>query len=532
MTMEIIQETPPTTNVADLLDARITKAREELNRIICDPTSNEKAIASASASLQRLMRSKAVAAKAAPVDDTGEECEDDDQRAADRQLVKDFIRNKILSQRDYYYVHDMEKFLLHSPATNEWITVSPNSLKNDFGMLDTRSSNYELFIDVLKEDNRWFMGRTSSVRNIPGKLNMLRPKMVQPEPGEYHPVFDLLTASLCGDKDQNIDHLEKVIVAKWCNPANYLLPVVCFNDDGATGKSLFVGKVMTTLFGASAVAPNTRIGDFVGQFNGHLAGKLVILINENADDRYDEDAMKRLTGSETVSFTNKGQMPYDADCIWLLFVSGNGISGSIALTGGDVDRRFSVITGDQPLYTYTVEYLRLTDQPDATTDDAQAWMKSTGQHILSDPIQVSRWLNHLIQKHGRLTDVPALHGDDYQAAVGIQKAVHTAVFEAFFNRPNFTYTKRSHLYDFYTHELRNQRRSATLGKGKFYKAAEVWLKKSGLPIIAAKANWEGSTADVFVASDLTGGKARPTLTPNDATWFTTSDNRINWKLSI
>lgn len=529
--METQTQTAPETNVADLLDARIVKAREELNRVASNPNSSDKEIATASAALQRLMRSKAVAEKAAPIT-VEEEDEVDDQRAADRQLIKDHIRAKVLSQRDYYYVHDMEKFLLHSPATNEWITVSPNSLKNDFGMLDTRSQEYNLFIEVLKEDNRWFMGRTSSVRNIPGKLNMLRPKMLQPEPGEYHPIFDLLVASLCGNKAENIDHLEKVIVAKWCNPANYLLPVVCLNDDGATGKSLFVGKVMTTLFGASAVAPNTRISDFTGQFNGHLAGKLVILINENADDRYDEDAMKRLTGSETVSFTNKGQMPYDADCIWLLFVSGNGISGSIALTGGDVDRRFSVITGDQPLYTYTVEYLRIVEDPNATTDDAQAWMKSKGQHILSDPTQVARWLHALIDTHGRLTDVPALHGADYQAAVGVQKPIHTAVFEAFFADPNFEYVKRSLLYDFYTHELRNQRRSATLGKGKFYKAADVWLKKSGLPITLTKANWGKTTADAYVSQKITGGKARPSLVPNDETWVTSTDNKPNWTISI
>lgn len=523
--METQTNLAPVIDLTAILNDRISKAQEELSRVALEG-GDAKAIKAASDNLQRLMTSRKVAASSVPADD------DDMSEEDAREEVKAFIRAKVLSQRDYHYVHDVEKFFLHDPVDNSWVVVSPASLKNDFGILDNRGPNYGLFIDLLKEDGRWHMGRTSSVKNVPGKLNMLRPKMIQPQPGEYHPVFDLLVASLCGNKPENIEHLEKVIVAKWCNPANYLLPVVCFNDDGATGKSLFVGKVVTTLFGQSAVAPNTRISDFVGQFNGHLAGKLAILINENADDRYDEDAMKRLTGSPTVTFTNKGQMPYEADCIWLLFVSGNGISGSIALTGGDVDRRFSVITGDQPLYTYTVEYLRIVENPTATTEDAQAWMKTVGQHLLSDPTQVARWLHHLIEKHGRIEDVPALHGEDYQAAVGVQKPVHTAVFEAFFDRPNFTYAKRSHLYDFYVHELRNQRRSATLGKGKFYKAAEVWLKKSGRPIILTKANWDGSTADVFVDTSLTGGKARPNLTPNDASWFTTTDNRTIWKISI
>lgn len=525
-----IMETTPVIDLAEVLADRIQKAKNELTRLAENGSAKE--IKTASDNLQRLMRSKAVAASSQTVELDEDDVDEDDQREADRKLVKDFIRSKVLRERDYNYVHDMEKFLLHQPLTNEWITVSPNSLKNDFGMLDTRSPNYELFIEVLKEDGRWFFGRTSSVRNIPGKLNMLRPKMLQPEAGDYHPIFDLLVASVCGNKTENIDHLEKVIVAKWHNPANYLLPVVCFNDDGATGKSLFVGKVMTTLFGASAVAPNTRVSDFVGQFNGHLAGKLVILINENADDRYDEDAMKRLTGSETVSFTNKGQMPYDADCIWLLFVSGNGLSGSIALTGGDVDRRFSVITGGEPLYTYTVEYLRIAEDPHATTEDAQAWMKSTGQHILSDPVQVSRWLNALIAKHGPITDVPAHHGADYQAAVAVQKSVHVGVFEAFFSDPAFAYARRGLLYEFYTHELRNQRRSATLGKGKFYKAADQWLAKSGLPIITTKANWGGSTAEVFATSAMTGGKARPSLVPNDHTYVTQKDGKTVWKVSL
>lgn len=489
---------------------------KEINQLTRDLTAAKKA----QSSISRMM----------PVDDD----EDDDakQRAEDIELLKADIRLNILSQYDYYYVNNAEKFVLYNPRKNTWSYNSPRGMSAINSKLIPNSDYYNLFMDVLKEDNRWFLNETASFNPEPDELNRLRYTKMDPIDEPHDPLFDTVVRSICGDRKENIDHVEQVIVAKWNNPANFMLPVLCLSDNGATGKSLFVSTVLTALFGSTSVSPNVPMSDFAGQFNGHLCGKLVIMINENCEERYNHDRMKMIAGSPRVSYTYKGQTTFDADNTALLIVTGNSIAGSIRVGGGDVDRRFSVIRGNKKLSTYTAPYLSQLLGEKVTERVAESWMKTQGQNILKDPVEVAKWLNSLVKKHGLLEDVHALHGADYSAAVATQKPLIEQCFEAIFHRSGFDYVKKPLVYEFYRHEALLQGNRLSMGKGKFYQMVDTWLQANAPTISVIKANWAGSTADVYADATVVSGVARPSLHPNEDKWYLEDGYSKRWKVSI
>jgi hypothetical protein len=307
--------------------------------------------------------------------------------------------------------------------------------------------------------------------------------------------------------------------------------VICLSDNGGTGKSLFVGQVVSALFGRDSVNANCRMSDFAGQFNGHLAGKLAILLNENCEESYNHNAMKQIAGSERITFTNKNQMPYEGDNTALLFVSGNSLAGSIRLSGGDVDRRFSVIKGGSNLESYVRPYLEAEFGHSVSHDEAKAWIVSTGQRVLGDPVEAGKWLNALIERHGRIAFVHPLHGADYRSVVTVQTSLIDQVFERVFDE-DFSYIRKSTMYDFYRHEARIQGNRTSYGKKKFYKAAEDWLAQHKRDIVAATANWDESTADVLVCGNLLGTRSKPKLKPNDGFYFYDNGLHRIWNIEL
>src|SRR5690348_9031636 len=56
-------------------------------------------------------------------------------------------------------------------------------------------------------------------------FNMLdRSGWLEPDIGEYHWLFDVLMQALSGNKPENLDHLEHVLVYKFLHPQAYTLP--------------------------------------------------------------------------------------------------------------------------------------------------------------------------------------------------------------------------------------------------------------------------------------------------------------------
>ena len=512
-------------NLNDALEERITETENKLQTAVA-VKAETKVIAALSRELTQLRNTLACNVKAEPASD-----EEDRQRFEDIEVLKADIRLNVLSQFDYYYVHDQERFVLFDPISNVWSYNTPRAMCNINSKLVQNSNYYNLFMDVLREDNRWFRSQTVSFNAPPHLLNRLRYTKLEPLDEPHDPLFDLVVKSMSGAKQENIDHIEKVIVAKWNRPGNFLLPVLCFSDDGATGKSLFVSAVISTLFGAEAVASNETMQNFAGQFNGHLAGKLAIMINENCEDSYNHNRMKMIAGSPRMTFCYKGQMPFEGESTALYFVTGNSIAGSIKVGGGDVDRRFSILKGTQKLSAYTAPYVSQLSGEPVTREEAEAWMQLEGQKILRDPTEVAKWLGSLVKRHGLVETVPALHGSDYQETVATQKPLTSQVFEAIFGDPTFTYVKKPLVYEFYRAETLIQGNKNSMGKGKFYPTLDAWLTKHQPHISCTKANWASSTADVYADAALIT-VTRPSFHPNEDRYYHENGYGRDWKVAI
>lgn len=159
--------------------------------------------------------------------------------AVDEQIKAD-IRTWLIDN-DYYYTHSDATYWLFTPgARSPWMPCARSSLVNHDVRLDSRSPYFDLFTEVLHEDKRWFRDHARTFAKVgPNTLNMLRWDFlppVAPAPGESHSwVFDALIHSLSGGKPENVEHIERVLVAKYLNPANYTLPTIVISDGGGTG---------------------------------------------------------------------------------------------------------------------------------------------------------------------------------------------------------------------------------------------------------------------------------------------------------
>jgi hypothetical protein len=451
-----------------------------------------------------------------------------------------------LKSNDYYYTHsDATYWLYTNNAPDKWTPHSRSSLVNHDPRLDTRNTDYfRLFTRVLHADGRWFRNHARTFAPVgPGTLNMLRWDFLKPKPGTHNIVFDLLMASLGDGRKENIEHIEKVLVAKLLNPSNYTLPTIVLSDDGGTGKSLFAEKLLPTIFGHDLVAPNVAMDEVTGQFNSHLTGKAIWFINENRPDANDQDGIKRVLGSATIRSERKGKDAKSASNTALVFVAGNFTLGAIKLAGTEVDRRFSILCNRKPLHYYTAEVFGL------DAEAAKTWMWDTGQHLISDPEEVAKWLNHLIEKHGRVSQVMALHGEDYHNMLKGQADTAQQVYKTFFNSEAWNtdgYFKQNVMFNFYSHYCRKHGVKA-MSNQRFYAEALRWAKINGVNVERKMgANWETTeksyigkpaavtttTASLFVNPDtLDLPKGR--FASNDALFFDTDyKDSVQWHVEI
>lgn len=407
-----------------------------------------------------------------------------------------------LKKNDYSYTHSDATYWLYTPGNREpWSAHARSTLVNHDPRLEGKSQYFKFFTEVLQDDGRWFRDHARTFAKVDGHtLNMLRWNFLQPREGEHHWVFDALMASLGGGKQENIEHIERVLISKWFNPSNYTLPTIVMNDPGGTGKSLFSEKLLPVIFGTALVAPNVSMDEVTGQFNGHLQGKAVWFINENRADKNDHDAVKRVLGSPTLRSERKGKDAKMADNTALVWVAGNFSGGAIKLSGSEVDRRFSIFSSTNPLWTYTGEVLGLGEEA------AKAWMWDTGQHIISDKDEVARWIAHLLAKHGELKQVAPLHGQDYQEMLEAQMSVNNQVYRLFFTSEAFTkpvgYFKQGTMFSFYV-DYCKRHGIRVMSNMRFYSEAAAWLAQHTTayerlgPVKWVEADGKLTTASIF-----------------------------------
>jgi hypothetical protein len=438
------------------------------------------------------------------------------------QVIVD-LKNTFIDEHNMYFIQGLNKMISVTPSDDEetnlvlpWHVVTNESLKwfDTGGAWDKIKDN--MLVNLFRSEDRMKKRLTYSFNPQPANvLNLMKWNPLKAKSGQVHWFFNILVQSLGGSKKENCDHLEQWVVHKLHHPENFMMPALVFNDNGSTGKTLFVERLLATAAGKHLVV-NTDMASVAGQFNAMAEGKAFVCLNEVSTTNQDSNALKRILGSPRIKIERKGIDSSMIDNTAAFILTGNNIGvGTIKLGNNKSDRRYSIINGGAGLDSMVAKHLK------CTVAEAAGWIQREGQFILSDPEQVSYWLNDIESRHGVPDVLLELHGEDYQNTVSAQASVAIQIFETIFRDPSFTYVKRNVLFDFFKHKAP----SSHMNNRTFYSLAEEWLKNN-MPnevTFYPAVYWGGSSADIWKLNTYTG----KTLPNDDRYYIETADNYGN-----
>ncbi|NQV99518.1 MAG: hypothetical protein HQ483_07455 [Rhodospirillales bacterium] len=409
--------------------------------------------------------------------------------------------SQVIEDHDVYYITQQDRWWFRA-KDRSWKCVKSEALKMEIPVLLDGVSIWLEFKRIINELGRVRHDVTYSWNNGSGDvLNLMETAFcpLVPEAGDHHWFFDCLMLSLGGGSETNKEHIEKVLLSKYQHPENNLLPTLVIGGaDGGVGKSLFVSKVASTMFGSESVADNVPMDKIIGQFNSLLIGKAFVFINESVNKKVEENRLHAILGSDKLTVERKGIDAFEVNNTALYMISGNDILGSVKLAGNNIDRRYSIINADTQIEAWLVKHDK---HMFPTIDVAAQWIGETGQHILSDKEEVGKWLAALTDKYGDVTYMKALHSDDYQNLKKIQQKFYINVFDTVFYDPNFRYIKQSTLLALYQHWNKEYGNGYPVARNTFYKLARDYIKDKKLTVVEAKVKWGGeSSANCFVLS--------------------------------
>ncbi len=381
-----------------------------------------------------------------------------------------------------------------------WFPVEPGKIAISHSVW---SPKFAKAITVLLEEaghtynDTTFSCRSDLPKDVFNQMDVTRWVPIHDDPlPPYHWMFDVLVQSLGGNKQENMDHLEHVIMSKYAEPGNYKLPSILLHGQGGTGKNVLVDMVLGTMFNGRTVSLGQKL--VLGEFNSSIGGMVVVLIDEGTNANTNE-TMRGLIGNPYVMLNPKGIIPFRADNTALYLISCNDDEGGLHLNRSNADRRYSVIhvpksTGinEQSMslnYWVAVRHgwikqgARGTAMNDAC-NRASAWMDDEGAQLLTDKEQLSRWITALILRHAHKPRPMALHGEDFNRLIGLQQTIAPRIIEAVFRDPDFSHIGTDTLYAGYR-ERSQQYGYMVRKEGVFTAMVAAWLENN-LPHIVQR----------------------------------------------
>lgn len=291
-------------------------------------------------------------------------------------------------------------------------------------------------IDYFQQQNKTFLDVTSSFNKakwneneIYNKMSVIREKWIKPDfamADHYNRDLDVLIACVCGGKQENIDHLERWVAFKYLNPAkNANIPNLDLGGNpGGNGKGRFV-EILKTIFTPACVIQAHR--EELDKFNGAWEMAVILYYDEPEEKELAAGKLKQATGSEDMRVEKKGIDATMADRNYNFIFMSNNKHGVVKLSGGSdggEDRRYSVINTDLVLMDVLLDIGK-------SKRESQLWLDDLAQKLVKDPVEIGRWLAHLIRKHSveLIPVLSALHGDDYHARFESQKDPITQAFD-------------------------------------------------------------------------------------------------------
>ena len=378
-------------------------------------------------------------------------------------------------------------------GNREWRSLKKETLLANFAATDVYIrggqgvpdySSFKVFNKMLVDQKRVFttviQSFTKDTSN--GKLNIMNKEFCEPLADgsiDYHWFLDAIFESLSGGCPGEVDtfeHLQQIIFAKFLHPENIFIPCPMINDDGSSAKGLTGARFLPTLFSGS-IADNCNIEHLTGKFNGVIAGKAIIFINETAKDKVDNEKVKSFIGSPTFTVEEKFEKPYSCDNTGLVISATNQTTGGITLSGTNSDRRYSIFSTKMDIYKIVQKYFLDKEQKKITLADAQDWIEETGQWILADKDQVGKWINAMVTKHGDIKHVRANKGKAYVNLIDRQRAGWTKTLDDIFGVQGFVYIREQLLRDLIKEY--NKSEKFLPGRNKMQEDIEKYCKDKG-----------------------------------------------------
>lgn len=308
------------------------------------------------------------------------------------------------------------------------------------GQVIKSKDNFEL-IDYFQESGHSYLEVTSSFnkgkwneQEVYNKMSVIRDSWLVPDwinSQDYDREIDVLISCIAGGKQENIDHLEQWVAFKFLKPhKNAHTPNLDLGGNpGGNGKGTMI-TMLKTIFTNTCVIQAHK--EELEKFNSNWEMAAVLYYDEPAEKELAAGKLKQATGAEDMRIEKKGIDATMADRNYNFVFMSNNEYGVVKLSGGSSggeDRRYSVINTNLVLLDVYMDCGLTKTEADASLERIQ--------RLVKDPVQVSRWLAHIIKKHNveSIDTLSALHGDDYQARFQDQKDEMTEAFDAI--RPVF-----------------------------------------------------------------------------------------------
>jgi hypothetical protein len=423
-----------------------------------------------------------------------------------RQAAEDDAEDLLLSAAEYLDRKGLRASCIEQhtycimPDNGEWIFVKPSTLQDHIPEF-CHSKFKAAVLHVMAERGMCYNRMTSSYKEQPkDTFNLLnRDRWVQPAPDtDCHWLFHVMIQSLGGNKPENMAHLEHCIAWKYWEPKDsWKLPCIVLHGQGGVGKNMMVEAILGTLFAGQTTCALKK--NIVGDFNGLIVGKAVVLIDEGAEGSSNE--MKATVGNEVLTINPKQINQYKVENTAWYWVSSNKREGGIWLDRTAADRRYSVLKVDKTLPYWICRHNGITDPTPEQLREARNWCLTEGEKIARDPGEVAKWISHLLVTHVDKGLPQELHGKDFDELMGLQEPLHEQMIRAIFNEPGFTHIERPFLNECYNVLVKETRCQRPIKPRSLYGAVthiieEEYSDKSGLPYIHLdqKRQTDGKTA--------------------------------------
>lgn len=309
-------------------------------------------------------------------------------------------------------------------------------LRDHFYSLLRGGDNWQQFMELMERKGRNYTQVVASFGNTnPNHYNLLSIEAwLTPKAGKHSELFDILLASIGNDKKENIEHLERVIAWKYTHPDSPFLPAIVLFNEGSTGKNLLVDTVLSTIFAnQTKTAPGATA---VENFNGHVVGKTVVLLNECEKDKVNVAKLKQLIGQKTFHVNEKFKPQFDAPSTQLWLIATNDTDGAFLVSEDGSGRRWSHIksgTGKTLEYWLNKKLNLGLDRNELDKVDISQYVEDA----YGNPEECAKWLHHICEKWQGMPIPKALHGEDHRELLESQSSVLNQVCERVFLDPDF-----------------------------------------------------------------------------------------------